>query len=532
MTTLWVVYCLLTSLLVGLAALLAEHSIRLWTQRGRWVWFAALYGAVIFAMLPWLLPASRGSSIGWGISPIVASISREVARSSPVSEVSHTSPAEAAIGGQPGLDSVLRVGWIVSIALAFLVLGISWVRLRRRCRGFERVTLFGTSILVSDGLGPAVIGFLRPTIVLPRWTLEAPPATRDLILAHEKAHVEAHDQRLLGFSLLACTLVAWNPVVWWYLGRLRQAIELDCDARVLRSGANVRAYGTLLLNFSRYPREAPPLLTALAEPISHLERRIKAIGRTRPHRRLLRSSAATFTSGFLVVTACETPRPSTSETTEPKRLTLSVVAAQQWLPRPDFARQLRQVIAERHPRVYNRGHRGDEALWIVVDRDDRILDSWVGRAYSDQRWREFRQEGRFRGLSLVPWLFDVRDRTGRPIAIVWAKPRRTWTYYQDPLPELDARIRAEIQRRGPSFLTGSVPDGQAIWVLDRTGGKRENLLRNPDIWVAPVIADPKARWEHLRARLPKTSDVMLRDLRILSAGGDSIPVIFGSEIEG
>lgn len=95
----------------------------------------------------------------------------------------------------------------------------------------------------------------------------------------------------------------------------------------------------------------------------------------------------------------------------PDPIELSVVGATQWLPRPEFARQLEGVLAKRHPRVYARGQRGDEAVWIVVDRQSRILDSWVGAAYSEAGWRGFREEGRFPGPALTPWIFRD-DRTG------------------------------------------------------------------------------------------------------------------------
>jgi TonB family protein len=58
--------------------------------------------------------------------------------------------------------------------------------------------------------------------------------------------------------------------------RLREAIELDCDARVLRRAPDARQYGALLLEVGRR-RAAPVLGVALAEPVSLLERRIRQI---------------------------------------------------------------------------------------------------------------------------------------------------------------------------------------------------------------------------------------------------------------
>jgi hypothetical protein len=41
---------------------------------------------------------------------------------------------------------------------------------------------------------------------------------------------------VLGVALLVAVLVPWNLPVWRQLRRLRLAMEVDCDARVLRGG--------------------------------------------------------------------------------------------------------------------------------------------------------------------------------------------------------------------------------------------------------------------------------------------------------
>ena len=80
---------------------------------------------------------------------------------------------------------------------------------------------------------------------------------------------------------LALIVMPWNPALWWQMLRLRVAVELDCDARVLRD-ADARSYGDLLLEVAR-PRRRLMLLgaTAFAERASQLERRIRAIGMRR-----------------------------------------------------------------------------------------------------------------------------------------------------------------------------------------------------------------------------------------------------------
>src|SRR5262249_47224216 len=129
----------------------------------------------------------------------------------------------------------------VSLALA----GMAALLARRR-RRWVRVEVDGVPVLVSGDTGPAVVGLLRSCIVLPRWAVDADPEARRLVLEHEQEHVRAGDPRLIALALVAAALMPWNPAVWWQLRRLRLAVEVDCDARVLRRRGDVRAYGAVL----------------------------------------------------------------------------------------------------------------------------------------------------------------------------------------------------------------------------------------------------------------------------------------------
>jgi hypothetical protein len=157
-------------------------------------------------------------------------------------------------------------------------------------------------------------------VVLPAWTLELAAAERALILAHEEEHSRARDPLLLALGALAVAALPWNPVVWWQTRRLRAAVELDCDARVLRRGAEPLAYGALLLRVgSRSGRDARLLAAALGESRgSILERRLTMITRDvrMQWRKAVLGGAAAVA---LVVVACETPKPSPTEPVPPAK---------------------------------------------------------------------------------------------------------------------------------------------------------------------------------------------------------------------
>src|SRR6185437_16360485 len=100
---------------------------------------------------------------------------------------------------------------------------------------------------VAPDTGPAVAGWLRPRIVLPAWALHASRGDLELIVLHESEHIRARDPRLLFYAAAMVVLLPWNVVLWWLVHLLRLAIELDCDARVLRHAPDVAAYGALLI---------------------------------------------------------------------------------------------------------------------------------------------------------------------------------------------------------------------------------------------------------------------------------------------
>jgi TonB family protein len=141
-------------------------------------------------------------------------------------------------------------------------------------------------VLVSADTGPAVVGWIHGRIVVPEWVVrDADPSVRRMILQHETEHIVAGDPRMLAFALVCVALVPWSPAAWWQLRRLRLAMEVDCDARVLARRADVRAYGELLLEVGRRGAGTRLPVAAMSEPRSFLERRIRMITQTSTPRR-------------------------------------------------------------------------------------------------------------------------------------------------------------------------------------------------------------------------------------------------------
>ena len=65
-------------------------------------------------------------------------------------------------------------------------------------------------------------------------------------------------------SCLVCT--PWNVPLWWQFRRLRYAIEVDCDASVLRSGGDARQYGETLLAVGQRQATSITTVAAMSSP--------------------------------------------------------------------------------------------------------------------------------------------------------------------------------------------------------------------------------------------------------------------------
>jgi TonB family protein len=132
------------------------------------------------------------------------------------------------------------------------------------------------------------------------------------MLLHEGEHVRAGDTRLVLAGLLLLAAAPWNIPLWWQFRRLREAIELDCDARVLKRAPDARRYGSLLLEVGRR-RTVPVMVVALADPPSFLERRIRLITTRAAGRSMRHVGGLALIAGSLVAVAICTRDPMAAQ---------------------------------------------------------------------------------------------------------------------------------------------------------------------------------------------------------------------------
>lgn len=281
----WMVYCALCALGLSLAAVLAERALLRGRAPVRFVWVAAvaLSLAVPAIALRFPSPAAVVEVNPFAPREVESTTPTDLTRSAPaVVPETPRSPAPRRDWRTVAtrFDGTLSVAWILlSIAVAINLLGgitaLAWLR-----RGWQRRTILGVPVLMSERTGPAVVGAVSPAIVLPEWVLALESSQLALMLRHEQEHRRAGDVQLLTLAQLALVAMPWNPALWWQIVRLRVAVEMDCDARVLRD-ADPRSYGDLLLEVARPRRTSFVGAMAFAERATQLERRIRVLSRHR-----------------------------------------------------------------------------------------------------------------------------------------------------------------------------------------------------------------------------------------------------------
>jgi bla regulator protein blaR1 len=267
------IYVLIIGVLLSIAALIAEYAAK---QRGasrRWLWLgtilASLLLPLIMSSVTVQVPALLQS--GADVKPIVLREATSVHLSLAVLDIGMPDKQAA----PHHFDTLMHRLWLGTSLVMLAMLLLSGGLLYRRKRSWSSTTLGHTLVLVAPDVGPAVVGLLRPCIVVPAWLLQESDARQQFVIAHEQSHLDARDPQLLTFALCLLVAMPWNLPLWWQLYRLRRAIEVDCDARVLRGGQSVAGYCDTLIQVGQNQSRYIGAVAAMSESGSFLEQRIK-----------------------------------------------------------------------------------------------------------------------------------------------------------------------------------------------------------------------------------------------------------------
>jgi len=263
-------YSVLTGSALTLAATAADRLASLSQRPRRFIWLTALIGTSFWPVISVIRTAviRFPPSPSGNLDPLMEEAYR---LSSSVIAAPFTTIA-------PRWSLGLLAAWALLSTLLLGRLAVAVCYIRRRRGSWKKTQIDGMDIHLARDSGPAVVGLHPMQVVLPEWILELASPLRALVLRHEAEHRSARDPYLLIVATLVTALIPWNVALWWQARRLRLAIEIDCDARVLRVYPRPRQYADLLLTIAQRRMDSEQRLApALSEPTSNLERRITAM---------------------------------------------------------------------------------------------------------------------------------------------------------------------------------------------------------------------------------------------------------------
>ncbi len=276
--------------------------------------------------------------------------------------------SEARDARGPSMHSVLVVLVVLWAAVA-LVLVVRLVAARARASrlGLGGAALEPGIVVTSDVDGPVVVGTFAHRILLPPASLEWSDERREVVLAHERAHVSSRDGLVRLVADLACAVYWPSPSTWLVARRLSRECELAADERAVRSGIAPTTVAEHLVAVARESLAPAPATTFGMG--SELERRVMVLleGRasTWSRRRSL-TALATLGAGLSFV-ACAGAGSGSGSGHAEKASTTTAAA-----PTSSEDAQVAAIAEEERSRVVTElGAKG--AAVLVMDATNHVL---------------------------------------------------------------------------------------------------------------------------------------------------------------
>lgn len=271
------------------------------------LWQAALVaGLVRVALFVARTPRVRFALAWSGLLVIavafVITLRLELGRAAMVDDVDAIASARGLLGAIE-----LALPWLVALwAIGVVVFGlraalgfVGVARLRAQARPVEaEITALAQALAAKLSLAravaiaecealdvPAVIGWLRPLILLPiGFAAGLDRATLEAAIAHELAHVRRRDYLLNAIALAIEALFFHHPCVWWLAGVARREREHACDDLVVAHVQSRGRYARSLLVIEQLRAGFPSPSASLAVDGASLLERVRRLQNHSPSR--------------------------------------------------------------------------------------------------------------------------------------------------------------------------------------------------------------------------------------------------------
>jgi len=168
--------------------------------------------------------------------------------------------------------SMLPVIWAAGLALMLIRFCAGIIRLAGLTRSAHASK--EKDIRVTDAIQtPMTWGVIRPVILLPTYVYAWSAEERDVVIRHERAHIERRDWMWQAFAQLMTAIFWFQPLMWLATRQLRNEAEHAADDVTLAGGIQAPDYADRLMAVARqYQRRSPMAAVAMVRHPALAER--------------------------------------------------------------------------------------------------------------------------------------------------------------------------------------------------------------------------------------------------------------------
>jgi len=475
MITAWILYAIVVGALLGAGGLALEKLLRTHGLPSRWLW-----AGTILLSFTWPL-----GHLAWENRPqeppaVAPPTLPAVSLPDPIPTPLTLEPIAVEVSPESVLrllDGPIVVTWALATGALFLFFTFLFFRTHHFRGQWRKGKAGGQAVLYSDEWGPAVVGFLRPQIVLPGWCQDIDEWALRFILDHELEHVRAGDLKLIILAGVIPVFFPWHFPIWWQLARLRTAVEGDCDLRVLgRNPGKTKSYVDLLLDVGERSARTRPMAAMLSEPYETLKRRIRIMTMPLPHKPWMRGVLLAGVGAVLVALACWAPGPTDAQdedTASPLEAAslgdVGVAQGETVIPvftpysvRPSI-RNFDEVVAalerEYPPLLKDAGIGGTVQVWLFIDEGARVVRVQVNESSGHKAL----DDAAIQVANVIEFTPALNRDQGRPVWISLPIEFTTSDGYETEVSER----RPEVERTEERVAT--IPSDVATPVARQTG---------------------------------------------------------------
>ena len=371
--------------------------------------------------------------------------------------------------------------WIAGVVLFQLRSLLGWMAAQRMrklgvCLASDpwrkRVTELGAMLSLSRPVllletcladSPAVIGYLRPVILVPAGLLASMPVHQvEAILLHELAHIRRGDYFVNLLQTAAEGLLYYHPAIWWISRVIRAEREHCCDDIAAGASGSVHEYASALaaLEQTRWSFENQQTAAMAATGGSGLMKRIHRLLYPQQMARLRFAAAplAMITVGLLTVWQSAATPPQ--ENSRPYMMWLQEDVAYIISPKESEAFQALRTNPEREKFI--------EQFWL---RRDPTPGTPLNEFKEEHYRRIAYSNARYKTASMAGWKTD----RGR-IYIVYGPPDEVESHPsgRNGEPPLENWLYHHIEGIGDKVIIGytdEAKDGAYRMLKDPNGKK-------------------------------------------------------------